>query len=156
MKSSIRKGVGFGLTSGIITTLGLMVGLSSGTGSKSIVIGAILLIAIADSLSDSLGIHVSEEFELKHKKKEVWESMTSTFFTKFIITLTFIIPVLILNLNLAIIISIVWGLVLLTIFSYIIAKQKNAPPHKAILEHLVIAVIVIIITHYLGIWVSSF
>ena len=61
MKISIRKGLGFGLTSGVITTLGLLVGLNAGTHSKKIVLGGILLIAIADALSDALGIHISEE-----------------------------------------------------------------------------------------------
>jgi vacuolar iron transporter family protein len=40
MKRSFRKGVSFGLTSGIITTLGIIVGLHSGTNSKILVIGA--------------------------------------------------------------------------------------------------------------------
>ena len=53
----------FGLTSGIITTLGLIVGLHSGTHSKLAVIGGILTIAMADAFSDALGIHVSEESE---------------------------------------------------------------------------------------------
>ena len=46
---------------GVITTLGLIVGLHSGTHSRAIVIGGILTIAIADAMSDALGIHVSEE-----------------------------------------------------------------------------------------------
>ena len=48
MNHSLRVGFSFGLTSGLITTLGLMVGLSSGTHSKLVVIGGILTIAIAD------------------------------------------------------------------------------------------------------------
>ena len=58
MKISIRKGFGFGLTSGIITTLGLMIGLTFGTSSKAIVLGGIILIAVADALSDAMGMHV--------------------------------------------------------------------------------------------------
>ncbi|TKS61160.1 MAG: membrane protein [Nitrospira sp.] len=61
MKASWKTGLSFGLTSGVITTLGLMVGLHSGTHSRAIVIGGILTIAIADAMSDALGIHVSEE-----------------------------------------------------------------------------------------------
>ena len=34
MKHSVRTGLSFGLTSGVITTLGLMVGLHAGTHSK--------------------------------------------------------------------------------------------------------------------------
>ena len=61
MKKSLKTGISFGLTSGTITTLGLMIGLNSGTNSRGIVIGGILTIAIADSFSDALGIHISEE-----------------------------------------------------------------------------------------------
>jgi hypothetical protein len=59
MKHLKKIGLSFGLTSGLITTLGLMIGLNSGTNSKLVVIGGILTIAVADSLSDSLGIHIS-------------------------------------------------------------------------------------------------
>ena len=54
MEHSFRVGMSFGLTSGIITTLGLIVGLHSGTHSKLAVIGGILTIAMADALSDVL------------------------------------------------------------------------------------------------------
>ena len=84
MKNSVKKGLGFGLTSGIITTLGLIVGLSSGTNSKSVVIGGILVIALADAFSDSLGMHISEEANRKNKTKDVWESTFSTLIFKFI------------------------------------------------------------------------
>ena len=122
MRHSIKVGFSFGITSGIITTLGLMVGLSSGTHSKLAVIGGILTIAIADSMSDAMGIHISEEAENKHSSKEIWESTLSTFFCKFIIALSFILPVVFLDLDVSIIISIIWGFSLISIFSYTIAK----------------------------------
>ena len=151
MKISIRKGLGFGLTSGIITTLGLIVGLNSGTHSKSIILGGILVIGIADAFSDSLGMHISEESGRKSiKTREIWESTISTFFFKLIFALSFIIPILLLQLKTAIIISIVWGLFLLAIFSFYIAKEKNLSPTKAIAEHLIIAIFVILITNFIG------
>ena len=69
MKLSIKKGLGFGLTSGIITTLGMMVGLHSSTHSDKVVIGGILIIAVADAMSDALGIHISEETDARKSKK---------------------------------------------------------------------------------------
>jgi VIT1/CCC1 family predicted Fe2+/Mn2+ transporter len=151
MKISIRKGFGFGLTSGIITTLGLIIGLAFGTNSKAIVLGGILLIAIADAMSDALGIHVSEEAGSKQiTKKEVWESTFSTVFFKFIFALSFALPVLLFNLITAVIIGIIWGILLLTMFSYNIAKNRKEKPYKAIAEHLLIATIVIIATYFIG------
>jgi len=156
MRISIRKGVGFGLTSGIITTLGLIIGLNSGTHSKLVVLAGILTIAIADAFSDALGIHISEESGHKTTTaREIWESTVSTFLSKFIFALSFIIPVLLFNLNTAIIISLIWGFFLLTIFSYYIARIQRLSPIKAIFEHVLIAIFVVIVTHYVGkgIWI---
>ena len=154
MRHSFTTGFSFGLTSGIITTLGLMVGLHSGTHSKIVVIGGVLMIAIADAFSDALGIHISEESENKHSTKEIWESTIATFLTKLIFASTFIIPVLLFQLTTAIIVSVIWGLSLMTIFSFYMAKQQKEKPWRAIIEHIVIALLVIVLTHYLGDWIS--
>ena len=150
IKQSFKTGLGFGLTSGIITTLGLMVGLQSSTHSKTVVMGGILIIAVADALSDALGIHISEESDKKHGQREIWESTISTFLSKLIFALTFIVPILLLTLNAAIIVSVFWGMLLIGIFSFYIAKQQERSPYKAILEHLIIAVMVITITYFIG------
>ncbi len=110
MKLSIKKGFSFGLTSGIITTLGMIIGLHSSTHSTAVVIGGVFVIAIADALSDALGIHISEEFENSHTAKEVWESTSVTFLSKFIFALTFVAPFLLLSLSAAIIANVIWGM----------------------------------------------
>jgi len=153
-KHSIRTGLSFGLTSGIITTLGLIIGLHSGTKSKLVIIGGILTIAIADAFSDALGIHISEESKRYFGKNEVWESTISTLFFKSIFSLMFIVPVLIFELSAAILISVLWGLFLLAVFSFIIAREQNENPLKVISEHIIIALLVITITHLIGDWVS--
>ena len=155
MRHSFKTGLSFGITSGIITTLGLIVGLNAGTHSKLIVIGGILTIAIADSLSDALGIHISEESKPNATQKEIWESTLSTLLTKFIFALSFIIPVLLLNLKLAIIISILWGLLALAVLSAYIAKRQQEKPWKVIGEHILIALVVIILTNYIGQWINQ-
>jgi len=150
MKLSTKKGFSFGLTSGIITTLGLIVGLHSGTHSKAVVISGIIVIAIADAMSDALGIHISEESENKHGRKEIWESTIATFLSKFIFALTFVIPIWFLSLTTAIIVCIAWGLLLIVGFSYYMAKQQKVSSYKVILEHLIITILVIVLTHYIG------
>ncbi|MBU0478940.1 hypothetical protein KKC91_10290 [bacterium] len=155
MKHSLKVGFSFGVTSGIITTLGLMVGLHSGTHSKVVVIGGVLTIAIADAFSDALGIHISEEFENKHTAKQIWAATIATFLSKFIFALTFIIPLLFFELTTAIMISIIWGLSILCLLSYRIAMEQKINPWKVIAEHLVIVLIVITLTHYLGDWIAS-
>ncbi len=155
MRHSLRTGFSFGLTSAVITTLGLMVGLNSGTHSRFVVIGGILTIAVADALSDALGIHVSEEAEDRHTTREIWESTIATFMSKFIFALTFIIPLLFFTLPTAILVNIIWGLLLLGIFSFQIAKEQRRNPWKIIAEHVIIALAVVIIAHYVGVWIEK-
>ncbi len=155
MKHSLKTGFAFGSTSGIITTLGLMVGLHSGTGLKLAVIGGVATIAIADAFSDALGIHISEEAEHKHSVREICEATISTFIFKFLFTVTFIVPLLIFKLSTAIIVSIVWGLSLLSIFSFLMTRRQKINPWKAVTEHLLIALVVIALTHYIGDWIST-
>ncbi len=155
LKHSLKTGFSFGSTSGIITTLGLMVGLHSGTHSKIVVIGGILTIAIADAFSDALGIHMSEESENKHSQREIWESTIMTFLAKFFFAITFLVPVLIFQLSTAIIVSVIWGLTLITILSYRMGREQNANPVSIVGEHLLIAIVVIILTHLLGDWIAT-
>jgi len=155
MKKSIRKGFSFGLTSGVITTLGLIIGLNSATNSRLAVVGGIITIAIADSFSDALGMHLSEESEAEHTHKTIWKVTKATAFYKFIFALSFLIPVLLLSLRNAVIVSIIWGVILLSILSYNLAKRQGISAWKAIREHLFIALIVVIITYYLGIFVAN-
>lgn len=150
MKLSLKKGFSFGLTSGVITTLGLMVGLNSGTHSKAVVMGDIITIAIADSMSDALGIHISEEAENVHSNREVWESTFSTFLTKFIFALSFVVPVIFLPLQLAVSVSVIYGLLVLAIISYKMARSRKVNPLHVISEHLFIAMVVILLTYFVG------
>jgi len=156
MKHSLKTGLSFGLTSATITTLGLMVGIYSGTRSRLAVIGSILIIAIADAFSDSLGIHISEESENKHTPREIWESTLYTFLSKFVFAITFIVPVLIFELKLAIIISGIWGILLLGVFSFYIAKNEETPAWKVISEHIFVALIVIFTTYSVGLLIKKF
>lgn len=150
MQLSIWKGMGFGLTSGIITTLGLMVGLNSGTHSEKVVVAGILIIAVADALSDALGMHVSEESDNKRTTKQIWIATLATFLSKLLIASTFVIPVLLFELQTAIIVSIAWGLSLIALFSYYVARHHHEKPYHVVIEHLVIAIIVVILTNYIG------
>jgi VIT1/CCC1 family predicted Fe2+/Mn2+ transporter len=155
MRESITTGVTFGLTSGTITTLGLMIGLYSGTNSRGIVIGGILTIAVADSLSDALGIHVAEEADATRTTSQVWAATIATFFSK-LYSIIFIVPILYFDLSVAVKINLACGVSLLTMLSYYLAKKQGAKPWKVILEHLFITAVVIILTHLLGIFIANY
>ena len=155
MKTSFKTGLSFGLTSGVITTLGLMMGLHSGTHSRTVVIAGIVTIAIADAMSDALGIHVSEESKNSGPTRQIWEATVATFVAKFVIAMTFMAPVITRPLDQAIVISVIWGLFLLAILSYLVAQAQVIPPWKVIGEHLLIALCVVVITYVVGDWVQG-
>jgi VIT1/CCC1 family predicted Fe2+/Mn2+ transporter len=154
MNHSIRTGLSFGLTSGIITTLGLMIGLAAGTHSSIAVLGGIFTIAVADAFSDALGMHISSEAKKKHSLRGIWEATLSTFGAKLVIALTFAVPVILLGLDNAVIASIVWGITALGVLSYFVAKQEKEDPLHVIAEHLLIAIVVILATNWVGSTVS--
>ena len=144
----MTRGLSFGITSAVITTLGMIVGLESAIESKFVIIAGILSISIADAMSDAFGIHISEE--ASGTKKELWTASIYAFLSKFWFALLFIVPFTLLNIQNAVIASIILGLSIITIYTFMIAKKQNKSRFKAILEHLAIALIVIIITHFVG------
>jgi VIT1/CCC1 family predicted Fe2+/Mn2+ transporter len=155
LNHSIKTGVCFGLTSGVITTLGLMVGLNSGTHSRLAVLGGILTIAVADAFSDALGIHIAEESESTHTHWEIWQSTIATFLSKLLFALTFAVPVILLDLPVAVMVSVVYGLSVLGLLSFYLAREQGDNPLKVIAEHLGIALVVIGATYAVGTWVNS-
>lgn len=139
----------FGATSAIITNLGLIVGLDTLVNPQLAIIGGMLIIALADNIADSFGIHIYQESEYLDKG-EVWLSTLTNFFTRIFVSLTFVILVTALPLKLAVPCSIIWGLVLLAVMSYAIAKNKEVNPYLAILEHISIAIVVIVVSNFAG------
>ncbi len=156
MKSSHKTGLAFGLTSGVITTLGVIIGLNAATSLRLAIIGGILTVAIADAFSDALGIHISQEASSENNHKEIWEATLSAFAAKLIVASSFLIPILMFPLQTAIKINLAWGLILITTFNYYLAKSRNESPTKVITEHLAITIIVIIITHFTGKLISTY
>lgn len=155
MFNSVKRGFAFGITSGVITTLGLIVGLNSSTHSLLAIIGGILTIAVADALSDAIGVHVSEESNEKNSEKSIWEATGMTFITKLLMSASFIIPFLLFKIEVALWISIIYGLVIISIFSYKLAIHHHKKPFRTIIEHIVIVILVIFLTNLIGNYLSK-
>jgi len=152
MKQSLKRGMSFGLVSSIVTILGIMIGMYSLSHSKIYVAGSILLVAFSDSLSDALGMHISEESVTKNKKN-IWNSTYSTLISKIFFSLSFLIPILLFELKIATILATFWGIILLITISYLISEKNKL---HSIFEHLTIATIVIVLTYYLGKFIPLF
>ena len=132
-----------------------MVGLHAGTRSAIAVIGGVFVIAIADALSDALGIHLAQESDASSSERNVWMATIASFLSKFVVTLTFAIPVLLLPLQTAIVASVVWGTVIIAVLSFFIARSQGGRYAAVIGEHLLIAALVIVCSHFVGVWVNE-
>lgn len=149
----LLTGVFFGTGSGVITTLGLIVGLFAGTESMAAVMGGILVIAVSDSMSDAFGIHLSEEARPDSTTHSVWMATVVTFLTKFFVASTFVLPLLVLPLQQAVVGCVLWGIIVLTLLSIFIARQQGQAAWPAVAEHLGIATVVIVLSWMVGLGV---
>lgn len=144
----------FGATSAIISSLALIIGLNINSFSKIGIIGSLLVIAIADNISDTLGIHIYQEGE-RLKNKDVWISTFTNFITRLLVVSIFIIFIIFLPSANATFTSIIYGFTVLTIISFIIAKKRKTSAIRCILEHILIAGFVIIGTKLLSDWIRN-
>ena len=144
----------FGISSAVMTTLGLMIGLNSATSSRVAVIGGIVGIAVADSCSDSMGMYASKKSE-RGASSAALGSALSTFFGKFFFTLTFIIPYIFLPLDAAIYVCIAWGILLLSFVNVQIAFVQEDPVLRTVLANIGIATFVMLASYLAGLGVAA-
>ena len=149
-----RTGLFFGATSGVITTIGLIVGLNAGTHSVTAVLGGIFVIAFADAMSDALGIHLAEESDPNATTQHIWAATISTFLAKFFFAISFAVPLLLLPLDAAVVASLLWGMVVIVVLSFFLARAQKEAPLAIVAEHLGIAIFVVVFSHLIGVWVG--
>jgi hypothetical protein len=146
--------VSFGTTSAVTTSMGLTVGLNAATASRAAIISGLLVIALADNISDSLSIHIYQESE-KLEAKSALRSTLTNFTARFVLTLTFAVLVLLAPSAWLTLLSLIWGLGLLSALSYMLARERGVGVGAEILKHAAIAGAVIIASRLVGSWVHG-
>ncbi len=141
--------ISFGISSAVITSLALITGLDTIGNPKSGIIGSILVIALADNLSDSMGIHFFLESE-HVLGKEVWLSTLTNYLARLGVSLSFILLIALLPIGTAVACSIVWGFSILAALSYAIQHRRGKNPFYEALVHIGLAAIVITGSHFAG------
>ncbi|MEI7621594.1 MAG: hypothetical protein WCJ51_03585 [Candidatus Moraniibacteriota bacterium] len=144
----------FGSSAAIITNLGIIAGLFSSSNAQGNIIGSMLVIAIADNISDTLGSHIYQEAE-GLKASEVWLSSLTNFLSRFLVSAVFVLLVATLPLKIAAVACLVFGFVLISSISYFIAIFKKRNPFTSVFEHLVVATAVVVISKLLGDFILS-
>ena len=148
------RGVSFGSPAAIVTSMALIVGLDAATATKAQVVGALLIIGIADNLTDSLSVHIYQEAE-HLAERQALRTTVCNFFARLVVSLSFAFTFLQSSPALAIYAAVVWGLFLLSGLSYLLAKARGVRPLPEIIKHDSVAVAVILISKGIGLLVRT-
>ena len=144
----LEKGAGFGIPTSVVTILAVIAGFS-GLNDFSALITAVLIIGVADSLSDAFGMHLSEEVEHGEGKRTTWVPV-GAFIAKFAVAISFLIIIWIFGKN-YLAPSIAWGYTLISVLSWRTAEKHGENPLKAVLQHITFATVVLIVSYGIGV-----
>ena len=139
----------FGCSAAVITNVSLIVGMGSARAGKGPILGGLLTFAVADNISDSLGIRLYKESEGCGEKLSRLATALN-FFSRLLVSLSFVAIVLILPAAQAMVIGIVWAFLLLTLISFLITRCNHENSVTTIIRHVVIAVIAIASSRCVG------
>lgn len=146
----------FGIASGVLTTLGVIIVMNKSVVSLLAIIAGIVAIAVADSMSDAFGVYSLKKTERGTAPRSAFAAAIATFLGKVVCTLTFIIPFLLLPIDTAVIVSIFWGVFLLIIVNLEIAVIQQESIWKTILVNLLLAGLVMFLSLVAGNFLAGF
>ncbi|HYL23818.1 MAG TPA: hypothetical protein VEV21_05450 [Burkholderiales bacterium] len=146
--------ISFGGTAAIVTSMSLTLGLDAAASSRQAIVAALLIVALADNLSDSLSVHIYQEAE-RLEPREAFRSTLANFATRLLVGLSFVVMAIALPRELLLAATVVWGFALLGLLTYQIARTRRAPVGKEIAKHVVVAAIVVTASRWLGVWIAG-
>jgi VIT1/CCC1 family predicted Fe2+/Mn2+ transporter len=130
--------ISYGGTAAIVTSMALITGLNAAGTGKSTLITALLIVALADNITDSLSIHIYQESE-RLDEREAFIGTLSNFTTRLLGSLSFVLLVVVFPPKVVVLGAIVWGNLLLSVLTYFLARQRNAGVLSEIIKHLLVA-----------------
>jgi predicted adenylyl cyclase CyaB len=133
----------FGITSGILTTTGVLVGVNSATADRLSVVAAVVSIAVADSCSDAFGMYMSKVSERGVAPRQALRYALGTLLGKAFLPLTFLVPLLVLPLGVAVWVDVAWGALALALLSAEQAVVEQGAVAARIARNLGVAVVIL-------------
>jgi VIT1/CCC1 family predicted Fe2+/Mn2+ transporter len=142
----------FGSAAAIVTSVALIVGLDAATAARAAILSGLLIVAMADNLTDSLSIHIYQESE-RLPRREAFIATVTNFVVRLVVSLSFVLLVLWLPLRVAVVAAVGWGLLLLVGLTWLVARERGAPVHVEVAKHLALALVVIGASKMVGAWI---
>ncbi len=144
----------FGGPAAIVTSMALIVRLGTATTAKAAIIGSLLVIGLADNLTDSLSVHIYQEAEpLAHR--QALHTTIANYIARLTVTATFVLLVLLLPMQTSAFAAIAWGLFLLSGLSYLLAKARQVSATGEIFKHAGVALGVIVMSKAIGLAIQG-
>jgi len=128
--------------------------LRTATVGKAAIAGSLLILALADNLTDSLGLHIYQESE-RPPPREAFVTTVANFLTRLLLAFSFVALVLILPSPRVIYVSIVWGLSLLAGLSFVMARLRKVSAVLEIAKHCAVALAVIALSQLIGLAIAT-
>lgn len=144
-----RQGAVFGFMEGVVMLMGVLIGLAT-TGDKRIAVLGVLAAGVADAFANSAGFHVSQESEGIYTQKSITMSTIWCFFATVCSSIVIVIPLILLPLNYAIVVSFVIAITTLIFIALYVGKYHRVSGMKLIVEYVLIGVVAALATHYIG------
>jgi hypothetical protein len=133
----------FGITSGALTTMGALVGVWSATGDALAVVAAVVAIAVADSCSDAFGMYMAKVSERGVPPRRALRYALGTLAGKAFLPLTFLVPLLLLPLGVAVWVDLAWGALALALLSAEQAVVDQASVARRVARNLGLALVIV-------------
>lgn len=154
VSDSLRQGLFFGFNSGIITSLGVLAGLSGVVNSPKIIIVALISLAISDGLSEAYSLY----FSIKSKKEtnddtKAIKALKGVVLSKVAVTLSFLVPLLFvkdLKIYKNMSFPIIWGTILLLFIDFNLIKDNDEQIQKYLIPQIGIILFLILFGKIFG------
>lgn len=144
----------YGGTAGIVISMSLIIGLYAASATRVAIVSGLLIVAIADNLTDALSIHIYQESQ-RLEPRQAFRLTLSNFGTRLLISLSFVLLVVFLPMGVAVVASVIWGLFLLSGLTYIIARERQINFTPEIIKHVSVAATVILASQIIGKWIVA-
>lgn len=140
----------FGVSSAVMTTMGVVASLDAATDSRAAILGGIASIAVADSISDAFGIFSAKKAERGVSAAAAARSALGTLWGKAAIAGTFLLPFAFLASPAATYVAVGWGAALLVLVSAQISFVKEERFWKNALGNLAAAAAIVALARLVG------
>ena len=148
------RAVSYCSTAAIVTSMALVMGLDAAMASRSAIISALLVIAIADNLTDSLSIHIYQESEALESRKAFITTLAN-YAARLLVSFSFL-PIVLLPVSATMVMTcaIAWGMLLLSVITFALARKRNTAVIPELAKHLAIALLAILASRLIGTYIS--